>query len=83
MSNHDSDQFGLFPRIIGAVFGLTFGGIGLTLLISLWSVPFHSFHSPPMFFRITGSLMSLPFIAIGLGTLYQIIAGKPVSPARR
>ena len=60
-------------RIVGGVFGFIFAGIGLTVIIFLWSQPFDSFHSPPLFFRIFGSFIALAFIvmggAMGIGTL--------------
>jgi len=42
-------------------------GVGLTLLMFLWSQPFDGFHSPPLFFRILGSFVGLFFIFIGVG----------------
>jgi len=65
------------PRFIGGVFGLVFLGIGLTVIISLWSAPFGAFHSPPLFFRFFGSFIALAFVAVGGGTAYAAITGKP------
>ena len=39
-------------RFIGAVFGLVFFGIGLTVIGFLWGAPFGEFGSPPLVFRI-------------------------------
>lgn len=54
-------------RFIGAVFGLVFFGIGLTVIIFMWS-SFDEFDSPPLFFRIFASFIALAFVAMG-GTL--------------
>lgn len=78
----DPDQFdpnnlpGL-PRFIGGVFGLVFLGIGLTVIGFLWSAPFGAFHSPPLVFRVFGSFIALAFVAVGGGTAYAAIFGKP------
>ena len=64
-------------RFIGAVFGLIFLGIGLTVIGFLWGAPFGAFGSPPLFFRIVGSLIALAFVTMGGGTAYAAISGKP------
>lgn len=60
-------------RIVFSLFGFIFAGIGITVIVFLWSEPFDSFHSPPLFFRIFGSFIALAFIifggAMGIGTL--------------
>jgi hypothetical protein len=62
-------------RIVAAVFGLFFSGIGLAVLVgSLES--FGSFHSPPLFFRVVGFLMSMPPLAIGALIIYAAVTGK-------
>jgi hypothetical protein len=66
---------GASERIVAAVFGLFFGGIGLAVLVgSLES--FGSFQSPPLFFRVVGFLMSLPPLAIGGLMIYAAVTGK-------
>ncbi|MFK7778896.1 MAG: hypothetical protein QM501_12385 [Gimesia sp.] len=62
-------------RIIGAVFGCVFVGIGLLVLGFLWSQPFNGIHSPPLFFRLFGSLVAIPFVAIGGFSAYASIVG--------
>ena len=52
-------------RFVGAAFGLGFLGIGLTVLCFLWSMSFSDFHSPPLVFRIFGSIIALLFVAVG------------------
>ncbi|MFK7821887.1 MAG: hypothetical protein AB8G99_24525 [Planctomycetaceae bacterium] len=63
-------------RFIGAVFGLGFLGIGVTVLGYLWLTPFNQFGSPPLFFRIFGSFIAIMFVAMGGGTAYAAITGK-------
>ena len=55
-------------RFIGAVFGFVFAGIGLTVIVFLWSQDPSDFHSPPLFFKIFGSLVALIFVLVG-GTM--------------
>ena len=50
-------------RLAPFVFGL----IGVTVIVFLWSQPFGEFGSPPLFFRIFGSLIASVFILVGFG----------------
>ncbi len=63
-------------RILAGTFGFTFCGVGLAVLGFLWLSPFGHFHSPPLFFRIFGSFIAIPFVAIGGTALYTAITGK-------
>lgn len=47
------------------LFGIIPLGIGLSVLGLLWLTPFNEFGSPPLFFRIFGSFIALPFLFIG------------------
>ncbi|QDU07929.1 hypothetical protein [Gimesia aquarii] len=67
-------------RFIGAIVGCVFAGVGLTVLGFLWSQPFGGFHSPPLFFRIFGSFVAIPFVAIGSFTAYKAITSKGILP---
>ena len=66
-------------RIVFGVFGFAFAGIGITLLGFLWLTPFDAFGSPPLFFRIFGSLIAICFVAVGGSTLFAAVTGQPVS----
>lgn len=55
-------------------------GIGMTVLIFLWSAPFGAFHSPPLFFRVFGSFIALAFVMTGIGIF--VGAGKIGDPRR-
>jgi len=57
------------PRLIGSAFGLAFGGIGLTILIFMWTKSFNDWDSPPLFFRVFASFLAIPFIITGFGAL--------------
>ena len=71
-------------RFVGAIFGLGFFGIGLTVLVSLWLAPWGAFHSPPFIFRIIGSFISLMFLAVGGSTARAALFGhKPRSATLR
>ncbi|HEY7115115.1 MAG TPA: hypothetical protein VH475_00930 [Tepidisphaeraceae bacterium] len=52
-------------RIVTSVMGLAFAGIGVTVLIFLWSAPFGERSSPPLFFRIVGSFIAIMFVLVG------------------
>ena len=63
-------------RIVFGVFGFAFAGIGITTLGFLWLTPFNEFGSPPLFFRIFGSFISLAFVAMGGTTFVAAILGN-------
>ena len=67
-------------RFIGAVFGIVFFGIGLTVLVFMWTASFGEFGSPPLFFRIFASFIAIAFVAVG-GTIAasSIFGGKMMS----
>lgn len=54
-------------RFIGAMFGLVFFGIGLTVIGVMWFAS-DGFGSPPVFFKLIASFIALGFVAMG-GTL--------------
>lgn len=56
--------------LVMRVFGFAFGGIGVAVLCFLWGAPFGEFGSPPLFFRVFGSFIALPFIAFGVAALF-------------
>ncbi|WP_298867947.1 hypothetical protein [uncultured Gimesia sp.] len=66
-------------RIVGAIFGCVFVCVGFLVLGFLWSQPFGGFGSPPLFFRLFGSLVAIPFVAIGGFTAYSSIMGVGIS----
>ncbi len=72
----DTPEPPLAGRIIGFVFGFVFFGVGCSFLIFLWSQPFGGFGSPPLFFRIAGSLISLAFLAVGGGICFSAVTGR-------
>jgi len=64
-------------RFIAAVFGFVFAAIGLTVIVFLWSSNPHEFGSPPLFFKIFGSLIAVIFVLVG-GTLgVSALRAKP------
>lgn len=56
------------------VFGFVFASIGVVTIIWLWAQPFGAFGSPPLFFRVFGSLIAIAFVAMGGGSLVGVIA---------
>ncbi|MFH1304595.1 MAG: hypothetical protein ABIK07_26380 [Planctomycetota bacterium] len=72
--NEQSDQqkkITIGARLVGAVIGCVFAGIGLTVLGALWSGAL----AAPFLFRIFGSFVAIPFMAIGGFTAYSAITG--------
>jgi hypothetical protein len=57
-----NDPIGKF--ILGGI-GLITAGIGISVLVFLWSEPFGDFGSPPLFFRFFGSFIALAFVLLG------------------
>lgn len=78
MSEQEERQQNISPgaRLVGVVIGCVFGGIGLTLITFLWSQPFGGFHSPPLFFRIIGTLISIPFVMVGGFTAFRSLTAR-------
>lgn len=82
-------------RLVGVVIGCVFGGIGILVLGFLWSQPFGAFHSPPLFFRLFGSMIAIPFVLIGGFTAFRSLTAtggvrtirksspKPKAPAKQ
>ncbi len=66
----------LLPRLMAII---PFG-IGMTVLIFLWSAPFGEFGSPPLFFRVFGSFIALAFVLTGIAIF--VGAGKIGDPRR-
>ena len=62
-------------RFIGAVFGLVFFGIGLTVVSFMIGSSSDGFGSPPVFFRIFASLIGVAFMAFGGTMAYSAISG--------
>jgi hypothetical protein len=72
-------EFGQGPhRFIGAVFGFVFAAIGLTVIVFLWSSDPDDFHSPPLFFKIFGSLIAVVFVLVGGTVGVASLRHKPV-----
>ena len=65
-------------RLIGAVFGFAFAGIGLTVLGFLWGT--HGFGEPPLFFKLFGSFIAIAFVAVGGTTFLAALKGPPSLP---
>lgn len=53
------------PKLFGVLFSIIPMGIGLTVLIFLWSKPFDEWDSPPLIFRVFGSFIALGFLLFG------------------
>ena len=67
--------------LIARIMGICFGGVGITVLVFLWAAPFGDFHSPPLFFRVFGSFVAIPFVAIGTGALFGKLPNAAVHAA--
>lgn len=61
------------------IFGACFGGIGLSVIVFLWGSSWNDFHSPPLFFRVFGTFVAIPFVVVGATALF----GKPPNLADR
>jgi hypothetical protein len=63
--------------ILGIVFGLVFCGIGISVMVFVWSES--GFGAPPLFFRIFATLIAIPFVAVGGLAAYgsiQVLRGS-------
>jgi hypothetical protein len=68
-------------RFIGAVFGFVFAAIGLTVIVFLWSSGSDDFGSPPLFFKIFGSLIAVVFV-LGGGSMGMAALRGQILPQR-
>jgi hypothetical protein len=60
----DKSPVPLAARIIGSVFGLIFFGVGITVLIFLWTSG-DGLGAPPLVFKIFGSFIAIGFVTMG------------------
>jgi hypothetical protein len=74
-----------FPKLMLALFFAIFPfGVGLALLVFLWSGGHDEFGAPPLFFRVMGSLIALAFVGFGATLIYGTLAMRgPASFAAR
>lgn len=56
--------------LLARIMGVCVGGIGLTVLAFLWGSSWNSFHSPPLFFRIFGTFIAIPFVGFGISAFF-------------
>jgi DNA-directed RNA polymerase subunit RPC12/RpoP len=61
-------------RFLGVIFGLVFAGIGLSVIGMLWTQ--RGFGEPPVFAKIFGSLVAVPFVAVGATLVFSVIRGR-------
>ena len=66
-------------RIIAGFMGIVFGGIGVSVLGFLWLSPWNQFDSPPLFFRIFGTFIALPFVGFGVMMIVGGLAGGKIT----
>lgn len=69
------------PKFVFVVFGLIFAGIGIAVLVFLWSRPFGQFGAPPLVFRIIGSFIALAFVTMGAGMAVSLLARRRGGPS--
>jgi hypothetical protein len=62
-------------RFVFGIFGTVFFGVGLTVLVFMWSQSFDEFDSPPLVFRIFASFIAIAFMAMGGTIAYGAIFG--------
>ena len=63
------------PNIFGRAVAVVFGAIGVTVIYALWTA--EGMDEPPLFFKVTGSLIASLFVLIGIGGIF----GKGMKPA--
>jgi DNA-directed RNA polymerase subunit RPC12/RpoP len=69
--------------VLGIVFGLVFFGIGISVMVFLWTEK--GFGAPPLFFRIFATLIAVPFVAVGGFSAYgsiQLLRGHEAAAGR-
>ena len=74
MDKHPLGAAGAVARLVGAVFGFGFAGIGLTVIGFMWFDD-DGFGSPPVFFKLIASFIALAFIAMGGSIAISAIVG--------
>ena len=73
MNGAKFEPLGRIGQALGAIYGLIFFGIGVTVVIFLWGQD-DGFGSPPLFFRVVGSFIALAFVAFGLAMCGSALA---------
>ena len=75
-----SSEASTVARVVIGMFGVIFGGIGVTVIAFLWGSPWGAFGSPPLIFRVFGSFIALGFVVFGgLMIFTTIAAGKAIA----
>jgi len=64
----------LVGKMVGAVVGLVFAGIGITVIAFLWGTPRNDFFAPPLLFRVFGTFIALAFVAVGCAVFYGAVS---------
>jgi hypothetical protein len=64
-------------RILFGVFGFVFGGIGVAVLIFMWTAS--GWDAPPLFFRVVASFIAIAFVAFGGTMLFATLRGRPLA----
>ena len=54
---------------VGLVFGLVFLGIGITVIVWMWTA--QGFGAPPLVFRVFATFIAIAFVAMGGATAYS------------
>lgn len=82
--NKDVESLPLVARLVAGVVPLVFGIIGVTFAVSLWSESSDGFGSPPLFFRIFGTLIASVFMLVGFSGAYAVFVrgARPLRAAR-
>jgi hypothetical protein len=68
----------LAAKIVGCIFGFVFAGIGITVLIFLWTA--RGWDAPPLFFKVFASFIAIAFVGVGTTVFFSsLLAGAAVS----
>ena len=65
-------------RVLFIVFGCIFGGIGIAVLVYMWTAS--GWGAPPMFFRVVASFIAVAFVAFGATMVYSFVRARRMAP---
>ncbi|HZZ73102.1 MAG TPA: hypothetical protein VFE24_12680 [Pirellulales bacterium] len=74
--NQGPNRAELLSRLLGAAFGIAFGGVGIAVAVGMWGADAGPFGGAPLLFKVVATLIAIPFIVFGAVAVLACLFGK-------